>query len=285
MMKFGIIGIAGYVAKKHLNCIKKMDGSLIAAYDKHDNVGFIDRDFPSANFFKKEQQFFSYIKKKKIDYLVICSPTHMHFRHIIKGLASGANVIVEKPPLLNSENLKKINIYEKKYNKKCYCIFQLRVNKKIINLKKKIDKEKNKKFEVKIFYNTFRGDWYFKSWKNDKKLSGGLAVNIGIHFFDILLWMFGSVKLFKLYRNTQNETKGILNFEKANTQWLLSTKKLSKKSFKDNFIRYMKVNGKKINFDKFDDLHYENYKKIIYDKKFHISEFKNTIKFIDKLKK
>jgi UDP-N-acetyl-2-amino-2-deoxyglucuronate dehydrogenase len=285
MIKFGIIGIAGYVAKKHLNCIKKLKGSLVAAYDKHDNVGFIDKDYPKANFFKKEESFFSYIKKKKIDYLIVCSPTYIHFRHIVKGLESGADVIVEKPPLLSLKSLNTIVKNENKYKKKCHCIFQLRVNKKIINLKKKIDKQKNKKFNVEIFYNTFRGDWYFKSWKNDKKLSGGLAINIGIHFFDILLWIFGSVKLFKLYKNTKNEAKGLLNFENATTKWYLSTKKLSKKSFDDSFIRYMKVDGKKINFDKFNDLHYENYKKIIYEKKFHISEFRNTIKFTEKLKK
>jgi UDP-N-acetyl-2-amino-2-deoxyglucuronate dehydrogenase len=285
MKKFGIVGIAGFVAKKHLNCIKKMNGSLIAAYDKHDNVGFIDRDYPRANFFKKEDQFFSYIKKEKIDYLIICSPTHMHFRHIIRGLKAGVNIIVEKPPLLNSKNLTKISLYEKRFKKKCHCIFQLRVNKKIINLKKKIERQKNKKFEIEIFYNTFRGDWYFKSWKNDKKLSGGLAVNIGIHFFDILLWIFGTVKLFKLYKSTHNEVKGLITFEKAKANWLLSTKKLSKKSFKDSFVRYMTVNGKKFNFDKFEDLHHENYKKIIYENKFHISEFINTIKFIEKLKK
>ncbi len=285
MKKFGIAGIAGFVAKKHLNCIKKMRGNLVAAYDKHDNVGFIDRDYPEASFFKKEEQFFSYIRKEKVDYLIICSPTHMHFKQIIKGLKSGANVIVEKPPLLNLKNLKKINLYEKKYKKKCYCIFQLRVNKKIIDLKKKIDKQKNKKFEVEIFYNSFRGDWYFKSWKNNKILSGGLAVNIGIHFFDILLWIFGPVKLFKLYKSTQNEVKGVLTLEKARVKWLLSTKKISKKSFKDSFIRYMTVDGKKFNFDKFGDLHHENYKKIIDEKKFHINEFRDTIKFTEKLKK
>tara|TARA_Y100000389_G_C17470712_1_gene530448 strand:+ start:10187 stop:11044 length:858 start_codon:yes stop_codon:yes gene_type:complete len=285
MNKFAVVGIAGFVAKKHLTCIKKMKGNLIAAYDKHDNVGFVDKYYPKAIFFKNEDKFFSYVKKTKLDYLVVCSPTYLHYRHILKGLKSGANVIVEKPPLLNSNNLKKINQYEKKYKKRCHCIFQLRVNKKIIKLKNNIEENKDSFFKIDIFYNTFRGDWYFKSWKNEKKLSGGLAVNIGIHFFDILFWIFGPALKFKLYKKNQNEVQGNLKFKKATAEWKLSTKKLSQKSFNKSFVRYMTVNGKKFNFDKFQDLHHENYKKIINEKKFHITEFKNTIKFIEKLKK
>jgi len=285
MIKFGIIGIAGFVAKKHLSCIKKMRGDLVAAYDKHDNVGFVDKHYPKAIFFKKEDQFFSFIKKKKLDYLVICSPTYMHFRHIVNGLKSGANVIVEKPPILNSKNLKTINIYEKKYKKKCHCIFQLRLNKNIIRLKKDIEKKINNNYKIKISYNTFRGDWYFKSWKNEKKFSGGLAVNIGIHFFDILLWFFGTALKFQLYKSNQYEVHGKLEFARATADWKLSTKKLFQEDFKKSFDRYMMINGKKINFTKFEDLHHENYKKIIHEKKFHISEFVNTIKFMEKLKK
>ena len=285
MIKFGIIGIAGFVAKKHLNCIKKMKGELVAAYDKHDNVGFVDKHYPKANFFKNEDQFFSFIKKKKLNYIIICSPSYLHYKHILKSLKCGVNIIVEKPPVLSLKNLKKINFYEKKYKRKCYCIFQLRVNKKIIKLKKDIKKSNDQNIKIKIFYNSYRGDWYFKSWKNDKKLSGGLAVNIGIHFFDILFWIFGSVQKFKLYKSNQFESQGFLNFNNATAEWKLSTKKLPKKSFKNSFVRYMTINGKKLNFDKFEDLHHENYKKIINEKKFHINEFVNTIKFIERLKK
>ena len=137
MKNFAIIGIAGFVAKKHLNCIKKLNGNLVAAFDIHDNVGFIDNYYPKTKFFKNEKEFFLFLNKKKVDYLVVCSPTYLHYRHIIKGLESKVNIIVEKPPILKKNNLKQIYFLEKKFNKKCYCIFQLRVNKKIIGLKKK----------------------------------------------------------------------------------------------------------------------------------------------------
>ena len=131
MKKFCIIGVAGFVAKKHLNCIKSLNGNLIGACDVHDNVGFIDSFFPEAKFFKNEKLFFDFVRKRKPDYLVICSPSHLHYTHIRKSFLSNTNVIVEKPPLLSIEEYNKILLLEKKFKKKCYCIFQLRVNDKL----------------------------------------------------------------------------------------------------------------------------------------------------------
>ena len=214
MKKFCIIGIAGFVAKKHLNCIKDINGELIAACDLHDNVGYMDNYFPEALFFKDEKNFFTFVKKNNPDFLIICSPSNLHFKHIKLGLTSNVNIIVEKPPVINENHLKQIYKLEKKYKKKCYCIFQLRLNEKIIKLKKDIEKS-NKINEVKIFYTTYRGDWYFKTWKNIKKLSGGLGVNIGIHFFDILIWIFGDLKEIKIKKNTSSRMAGIMKLTKA----------------------------------------------------------------------
>ena len=284
MKKFCIIGVAGFVAKKHLKCIESINGKVIAACDKHDNVGFLDSFYPEAVFFKNEKKFFQFVKKNKPDYLVVCSPSYLHFKHIISGLSSKTNIIVEKPPVLNLLHLKQIYKAEKINKKKCYCIFQLRVDDKIIKLRNKLIN--SKKFnKVKIHYTTYRGDWYFKTWKNIKKLSGGLAINIGIHFFDILFWLFGDIISLRIQKKTNKKVKGFLKLTNANINWHLSTEKVSAyNSSRYNFNRYMIVNNKKYNFDKFNDLHKKNYDMIIKKNKFHISEFEKTIKFMKLIK-
>lgn len=285
MKKFCIIGVAGFVAKKHLNCIKNLKGKLIAACDKHDNVGFLDSYFPEAKFFNDEKLFFSFIKKTKPNYLIICSPSYLHYRHIHKGFQAGLDVIVEKPPLLSHQQYKNIINLEKKYKKRCFCIFQLRVNKKLKSLKSEIEMS-NKINEVEISYTTYRGDWYFKTWKNNIKKSGGLSVNIGIHFFDILIWIFGDILEFKINYSSQSKIIGSLKLKKAKVKWLLSIERVRKKNdYSYMFQRYMVVNSKKFNFEKFNDLHEDNYDMILNKKKFHLSEFEKTIRFIKYLKK
>ena len=283
MIKFALIGLSGFIAKKHVFCIEKLKGDLVAALDKHDNVGYIDNFYPNCNFFKNEKFFFSFIKKKKIDYLIICSPSYLHFKHIQKGLLSKTNVIVEKPPLLHSSDFKKIIQLEKKTKKNCYCIFQLREDKRLISLKNKITAN-TKINKVKINYYTKRGKWYEKSWKGDKKLSGGLLINIGIHFVDILLWIFGDLKKIIILKKDKSNIRGKFLMEKAIVNWHLSIQSF-KKEFKNlKFKRELKVNNNFINLNKFNDLHLENYKSIIYKKKFKIKNFENLLKNIEKFK-
>ncbi|MDA9650324.1 Gfo/Idh/MocA family oxidoreductase [Candidatus Pelagibacter sp.] len=284
MKKFAIIGLAGFVAKKHVNCIKRIKGNLVAALDFHDNVGFIDNEFPKCRFFTKEKNFFLFLKKNVIDYVVICSPSYLHYKHIKKSLLSNSNVIVEKPPILRPVDYKKIIKIEKDNKKKCFCIFQLRLDKKLEKLKKYVEKD-TKNFNVEIVYYTYRGDWYFKSWKNNKFFSGGLLVNIAIHFFDILFWIFGKVKEFQIIKKSDSEVKGLIKLEKASVKWTVSIKNINKKNnkIKNRFHRVMKVNDKVINFDKFDNLHLANYKEIMKGN-FHISNFENVIKFLPQLK-
>jgi len=285
MKNFALIGLAGFVAKKHVKCIQDVNGRLIAALDMHDNVGFIDNSFPDCKFFKEENIFFSFLKKHKVDYVVICSPSNLHFRHIKKSIISRCNVIVEKPPVLQLEDYEKIIYLENKYKKKCYCIFQLRLDKKLIKLKNQIIASKKFDNKVSIKYYTYRGDWYFKSWKNNKKLSGGILVNIAIHFFDVLIWVFGNDLSFKILKKNSSKVEGIINLEKADVSWTVSLENIKKlnKNIKTKYLRNMKVNNRVINFDKFDNLHLENYKEILKGN-FHISNFIKIIKFLSKLK-
>ena len=282
MKKFAIIGLSGYIAKKHVKCIKDLGGNLVAAMDIHDNVGFLDSSYPNCKFFKESNKFFTFLKNNKIDYVVICTPSYKHFEHISKSLKSWCNVIVEKPPLLKDYQFKKIHLLEKYYKKKCYCVFQLRFDKRLIKLKNKIQNSHilNK---VSINYFTYRGDWYFNSWKNQKKKSGGLLVNIGIHFFDILFWIFGDAKKILILKKTQETIRGKMILDKAVVSWVLSVKNIIKKSKSLRASRFMVVNKKKYNFDKFDDLHKVNYKEIILNDMHKLENFKYLIKTITKI--
>ena len=284
MKNFALIGLAGFVAKKHVKCISQLKGNLVAALDKHDNVGFIDSFFPKCHFFKNEKEFFLHVKNKKVDYVVVCSPSYLHFNHIKLALLSGSNVIVEKPPVINFGDYKKIIELEKKTKKKCFCIFQLRLDKKLKKLKNNIDKKTNIQ-NVSIKYYTFRGNWYFKSWKNNKNHSGGLLVNIAIHFFDILLWIFGDFKKIKIIKKNDSCVEGKIFLEKTTAKWIVSIENLKNKDkkIKTKYYRIMKINKKIINFDKFNDLHLSNYKEIIKGN-FHISEFRKIIKLLSVLK-
>ena len=282
MKKFAIIGISGYIAKKHVKCIKELNGNLIAAMDLHDNVGFLDSFFPNCKFFNNQKKFFKFVKKEKVDFVVVCTPSYKHFEHISMSIKSLCNVIVEKPPLLKDIQFNKIKKLEKIYKKNCFCVFQLRFDKRLVNLKKQIQKTQ-KVNKVKINYFTYRGDWYFNSWKNQKKLSGGLLINIGIHFFDILFWIFGKSKKIVIYKKNKETAMGTIELEKAQVKWVLSVKNLNKKNKNVKASRSMIVNKKKYNFDKFDDLHKVNYQQIIKHQKHKIDNFRYLINTMSKI--
>jgi len=284
MKNFALIGLAGFVAKKHVKCIKDIKGNLVSTLDLHDNVGFIDSFFPKCEFFTSENLFFRFIKKKNIDFVVICSPSHLHYKHIKLSLKAGCNVIVEKPPVLSLNQYREIIKIEAITKKKCHCIFQLRLDRKLKNLKTIVDNS-DSKYEVEIIYYSYRGNWYFKSWKNKKMLSGGLLINIAIHFFDILMWIFGEVKKIQVTNRNKSRVKGFIELEKANVKWIVSVENIKKQNnkIKTRYYRIMKVNNKIINFDKFNDLHFSNYLEILKGN-FHISEFEDVIKFLPKLK-
>ena len=200
MKNFALIGVGGYIAPRHLRAIKDTGNVLVAAYDKFDSVGLLDSYFPDTSFFTEQELFDRHCTKlketdKQIDYISICTPNYLHDAHIRYGLRLGADVICEKPIVLNPWNIDALQKVEQREGKKINTILQLRLHKSIIDLKKKIEEApKDKIFDVELTYITSRGNWYYSSWKGDVHKSGGIATNIGVHFYDMLQWVCGKPK-------------------------------------------------------------------------------------------
>src|ERR1700712_5749259 len=228
MKNFALIGAGGYIAPRHMKAIKDTGNNLIAALDKHDSVGILDSYFPDADFFTEFERFDRHIEKlkrqgTKIDFVSVCSPNYLHDAHIRFGLRIGADVICEKPIVLNPWNIDALLEIEKETGKNIYTILQLRLHPAIIALKEKIAAApEGKKHEVNLQYITSRGHWYHTSWKGDIQKSGGIATNIGVHFFDMLMWIFGEVKENNVIEHSTDTSSGNLVLEKANVNWMLS---------------------------------------------------------------
>ncbi len=270
--RFALIGAAGYVAPRHMRAIKETGHELVATYDPSDSVGVLDSYFPSAAFFTEFERFDRHLEKIKrngqpIDFLVICSPNYLHDAHVRYGLRYGANVICEKPLVLNPWNLDALEESQQETGKKVSTILQLRLHPALLDLKKILDSE-DKVHEVELTYVTARGNWYFASWKGDLQKSGGIATNIGIHFFDMLIWLFGAVKETVVHVHRHDRAAGFLSLEKANIKWFMSidpnslpegSKQTGQKTF-----RAISVDGREIEFsDGFTDLHTKSYENIL----------------------
>jgi len=228
MKNFALIGAAGFIAPRHLKAIKETNNQLIASLDKHDCVGIMDSFFPDADFFTEYERFDRHIDKlrktgKKIDYVSICTPNYLHDSHIRFALRQQAEAICEKPIVLNPWNIDALQEIEKETGKKINNILQLRHHESIINMKKKIEAgPKDKIYDIDLTYITSRGKWYFHSWKGDVQKSGGIATNIGVHFFDMLIWIFGEVKENIVHIQKPDKAAGYLQLEKARVRWFLS---------------------------------------------------------------
>src|SRR5688572_10376203 len=228
MKDFALIGVAGYIAPRHLQAIRDTKNNLVAALDRFDTVGILDSYFPSADFFTEFERFDRHLDKqrrqgKRIDYVSICTPNYLHDSHIRFALRHQADAICEKPLVLNPWNVDALQEIEKETGKKVYTILQLRLHPNIIALKKQIeDSPKNKIHDVDLTYMTSRGHWYHMSWKGDVTKSGGIATNIGVHFFDMLTWVFGSVKKNTVHMLTEDSAAGFLELERARVRWFLS---------------------------------------------------------------
>ena len=291
MKKFAVIGVAGYIAPRHLKAIKDTGNRLVTAFDKFDSVGVMDSFFPEADFFTEFERFDRHIdklrrKNKPVDYISICSPNYLHDAHIRFGLRSGSDVICEKPLVLNPWNIDALTELEKESGKTVYNILQLRLHPTLIALKKRIaDGPSDKIYDVDLTYITSRGKWYNISWKGDSTKSGGIATNIGVHFFDMLTWIFGKVKQNAVHVREENTASGYLELERARVRWFLSTDtnslpEVAKLSNKQTY-RSLQIEGEEIEFsDGFTDLHTACYEQIMAGKGFGLSEASQSIEIV-----
>jgi len=295
MKKFAITGVAGYIAPRHLQAIKDTGNELVAALDVHDSVGILDRYFPNTSFFAEFERFERHLERLKregnqIDYLSICSPNFLHDAHIRLALRTGSDAICEKPIVLNPWNLDALEEIENETGQKVYNILQLREHEAIKNLKKKVEREnKKEKHEIVLTYITSRGIWYDFSWKGAIEKSGGVATNIGVHFFDMLGWIFGKVKSNKLYMKEKRKVSGFLEFEKANVRWYLSLEKkdLPKEAVDKGqpTFRSLLLDGEEFQFSQgFTDLHTKVYKSILEGKGFGITDARQSIEIVHKIR-
>ncbi len=294
MKNFALIGASGYIAKRHMQAILETKNNLLLACDLNDSVGIIDSYFPNAEFFTEFENFQEYAqnlnskKDKGLDFISVCSPNYLHFSHISSGLRLGCDVICEKPLVENLNQLEKLKDLEIETGKKVYNILQLRHHETIDDLKKKINKSKNKKHDVELTYITSRGSWYFKSWKNDPHKGFGILANIGIHFFDMLQYIFGKNLNSILHYYSNDTASGILEFEKANVKWFLSVNSKflpSNLSKTQRTFRSIKISGKTLEFSNgFTDLHTVSYENILKNKGFSLNEVEPSIKIVSKIK-
>lgn len=295
MKNFILIGAAGYISPRHMKAIKATGNNLIAAYDPYDGMGIIDNYFPKAHFFTEFERFDRHIEKIKrsgtsIDYVSICSPNYLHDAHIRYGLRIGADVICEKPVVLNSWNLEALLELEKECKNNVYTILQLRHHSSIIELKNIIDNGLiDKVYNIDLDYITSRGHWYFTSWKGDQEKSGGIASNIGVHFFDMLQWIFGHMKEYSVNIKTKDTIAGTLLLEKAKVNWYLSINADNlPQNIKDKgqtTFRNLSIEGKEIEFSKgFTDLHTVSYENILAGKGYNLNDAKNSIEIVSAIR-
>jgi UDP-N-acetyl-2-amino-2-deoxyglucuronate dehydrogenase len=289
--KFAVIGVAGFIAPRHLKAIKETNNTLVAALDKFDSVGIMDSFFPNADFFVEFERFDRHLDKlrrasKKVDYISICSPNYLHDSHIRFALRNQANAICEKPLVLNPWNIDGLVEIEKESGSKVYNVLQLRLHETIIALREKIKSApKDKIYDIDLTYITSRGNWYHTSWKGDNSKSGGVATNIGVHFFDMLAWIFGSVKSSTVNIAQPDKAAGTLTLENANVRWFLSidANDLSDdiKAKGQRTFRSIQINKEEFEFSEgFTELHTKTYQHILSGKGFGLTEARQAIETV-----
>lgn len=282
MKNFAIIGASGYIAPRHMKAIKETGNNLVAILDKNDSVGIIDTYFPKAELFLESEMFDRHMYKlkdtdHKIDYISVCSPNYLHDAHIRLGLRNDADVICEKPLVLNPWNIDELMKLEIETGRQINNILQLRLHPSVIELKEKIDNgPSDKTYEVTLDYITSRGNWYLRSWKNEMSKSGGIATNIGIHFFDMLIWVFGNVKN-STSNHSEMSASGYLELDRANVSWKLSIDSndlpLEYKQKGLPVYRSIRIDDNSFEFSTgFTDLHTQSYEKILMGEGFKLTD-------------
>lgn len=295
---FAIIGVGGYIAPRHLEAIKELGGKLVAAYDKNDSVGIMDRYFPDCQFFTDFERFESCLQNlklvnKPVDFISICTPNHMHLPHLQFALRLGANAICEKPLVLHATDIDQLIAIERQTGKRVFTVLQLRVHEAILKLKEKITSEKtnrnNQKYLIDLVYMTSRGNWYHESWKGDSRKSGGLSTNIGVHFFDMLTWIFGPAKDIKMTVKNATIEKGFVELENAKVNWMLTIDK-AKLPFEavqagKTTYRSIQIDGAEFEFSEgFTELHKKVYTDILQDRGYGLEHARDAISIVEKIR-
>jgi len=292
MKNFALIGASGYIAPRHLKAIKDTKNNLLAALDRFDSVGVMDSYFPDADFFVEPERFDRHLEKLKydngieLDFVSICTPNYLHDSHIRMALRRGADAICEKPLVLNPWNLEALAKMEKESGQRVWNILQLRLHKSIIELKKKVDTApKDKVFDIDLTYLTSRGNWYYTSWKGDVSKSGGVASNIGVHFYDMLSWIFGAVNKNITHVHTHDRAAGYLEFERARVRWFLSINydvvPDDIKARGQRTYRSITIEGEELEFSGgFTDLHTKVYQGILSGDGFGLEDARQSIEIV-----
>jgi len=291
------MGVGGYIAPRHLKAIKDTGNNLIAAVDPYDSVGILDRYFNNVKFFTEFERFDRHLEKlrrnrpeDKVDYISICTPNYLHDAHCRLALRLGVNTICEKPLVINPWNLDQLASLEAESEGKINTMLQLRVHPEMIKIKKQLEENKSKKqHDVEITYITSRGPWYYSSWKGSPEKSGGIATNIGIHFFDMILWMFGKSGENKLYLDEFDRMSGYVELEGAQVRWFLSLNETdlphSVQKNGQKTYRSMTIDGEEVEFSSgFTDLHTEVYKRTLAGEGFGIDDVRASIELTHEIR-
>ncbi|MGH8384652.1 MAG: UDP-N-acetyl-2-amino-2-deoxy-D-glucuronate oxidase [Pyrinomonadaceae bacterium] len=295
MKNFALIGAAGYIAPRHMRAIKDTGNVLVSAYDINDSVGIIDSISPQSEFFTQFERFLEHAHQLKrdpataLDYVAVCSPNYLHHSHIAAGLRLGCDVICEKPLVPTPAILDELALVEKETGKRVYNILQLRHHKAILDLKAKVANESAaEKYDVELTYITSRGNWYMESWKGDPRKSFGLATNIGVHFYDMLHFIFGKLQRNVVHFTSEHHAAGYLEYEKARVRWFLSIDANdlpeSVKGKKPTY-RSITVNGEEIEFSEgFTDLHTVSYQEILNGRGYGIEDARHCVETVNTIR-
>lgn len=300
MKKFALIGAAGYIAPRHLRAIKDTGNELVVAMDINDSVGIMDSYFPEAEFFTEFEDFTAFVEDQemqghKLDYIAICSPNYLHMPHMKYALRNGINVICEKPLVLNAEDIDTLRRYEQRYDAKVNSILQLRLHPSIIALRDKVESASaDQIFDVDLTYLTSRGKWYMKSWKGFDHKSGGVATNIGVHFYDMLHFIFGELKSNEVHYRDKRTASGYLEYEKARVKWFLSidANNLPENAIQGEKLTYRSItindgsNTEELEFSGgFTDLHTMSYENVLAGNGFGVDENRTAIETVENIRK
>ncbi|MBT2342220.1 MULTISPECIES: UDP-N-acetyl-2-amino-2-deoxy-D-glucuronate oxidase [Pseudomonas] len=295
MKNFALIGAAGYIAPRHMRAIKDTGNTLVSAYDINDSVGVIDSISPGSEFFTQFERFQEHAFQLKrdartaLDYVAVCSPNYLHHAHIAAGLRLGCDVICEKPLVPTPQILDEIALIEKETGKRVYNILQLRHHQAILDLKAKVaEQQRSTKYDVELTYITSRGKWYMESWKGDPRKSFGLATNIGVHFYDMLHFIFGKLQRNVVHFTSEHKAAGYLEYEKARVRWFLSidandlpeTVKGKKSTY-----RSITVDGEEMEFSEgFTDLHTVSYSEILAGRGYGIEDARHCVETVNTIR-